>query len=331
MHRDHLVEPSISVQPQLQAPAGNVASESEETETANLLLEGPADPASERPQVRTPAEHRAGVPQPARIWPQLLSGLVGAVIAGAAGLAVVQYRLEPKLEALQAANAPAAAMPPAATPASAPEPTKPPDRGRQTDQPPSRAPNDAELVEQLGTRPPKSLALEEAVALSDARGRQRLAELSARQMAIDAKLGRTLLADARDPVLGRQILSKLAELPGPSSADVLYEIWRRGKRGEPATEFARALLFSREVYQKASPALRSALDLQLAESCEDYAALLPDVIAHADVRAMPVLNRLKLRWGCGPGNRQDCYRCLRRSNDLARAIVAARKRAGPRY
>ncbi|HET9954408.1 MAG TPA: hypothetical protein VFQ61_07885 [Polyangiaceae bacterium] len=129
-----------------------------------------------------------------------------------------------------------------------------------------------------------------------------------------------------DPETARVVLPAIAELPAPFAADLLYEVWTSSVARTETTELARAFLFSRDVRAKASPALSVALDLKLAESCDQYRAVLTRAVREGDRRSLPLLIRLQRRFGCGPNKRLDCYDCLRKGDDLEQAIKSVRER-----
>ncbi len=128
----------------------------------------------------------------------------------------------------------------------------------------------------------------------------------------------------------RTVLSALAALPGSFSVDLLYDAWVGTASRDETTELARALLYSKDVRPKASPALAVALDLRNAKTCEEHRAILPRAIEHADRRSLQFLNKLQRTTGCGPKKRDDCNPCLREGAELERAIKAARSRREPK-
>lgn len=133
-----------------------------------------------------------------------------------------------------------------------------------------------------------------------------------------------------NPETARIVLRAIAALPAPVSADLLYELWTGTVEKNETTELARALLLSRDVRPKASPALSVALDLRAAERCEDAKALLPRAIQDGDRRSFPLVIKLQRRYGCGPNKRADCYACLRDGDELENAIKAVKERREPR-
>jgi hypothetical protein len=128
----------------------------------------------------------------------------------------------------------------------------------------------------------------------------------------------------------RHMLGVIAAMPGPVSADLLYEIWTGTVLRNETTDLARALLLSQDVRPKASPALEVSLDLRQAERCEDSAKLLPRAIEHGDRRALHLLIKLTRRYGCGANKREDCYPCLRGSDALDQAVKAVKNRREPK-
>jgi hypothetical protein len=128
----------------------------------------------------------------------------------------------------------------------------------------------------------------------------------------------------------RLMLGVIAALPGPVSADLLYEVWTGTVIRNETTDLARALLLSQDVRPKASPALAVSLDLRQAERCEDHVKIIPRAVEHGDRRALHLLTKLSRRYGCGPNKRDDCYACLRDSDALDQAIKAVKNRREPK-
>ena len=122
----------------------------------------------------------------------------------------------------------------------------------------------------------------------------------------------------------------MAEAPGPLSADLLYEMWTGTVVRNGATELARSLVFSKEVRAKASAELAVALDLRIAETCEQNKALLPRVVDKGDRRSLALLAKLSRRFGCGANKRLDCYPCLRDDKAVDDAMTAVKKRREPK-
>ncbi|MBX3181109.1 MAG: serine/threonine protein kinase [Polyangiaceae bacterium] len=118
---------------------------------------------------------------------------------------------------------------------------------------------------------------------------------------------------------------------GGVGADLLYDVWVATKAKNEQTQLARSVLFTPEMQAKASPALKAALELREAATCQDYKKVLPAITLHGDTRTIRVLQRLTERRGCGFLKRGDCYPCLRSDNALSDAIAAAKKRPEPQF
>jgi hypothetical protein len=183
----------------------------------------------------------------------------------------------------------------------------------------------------------KDLATDEALAIARGKLAQDVAavkklreRLSADPgLAKDKKVIADLLRFAHGRETSQDALATMAALPGPLSADLVYEVWTGTAQRSEATELARAILLGKDVRPKASPALGIALDLREATTCEENLALLSKAIEHGDKRALVPINRLARRAGCGPNKKQDCYPCLRDGDLLKRAFNAVRVRREP--
>ncbi len=113
---------------------------------------------------------------------------------------------------------------------------------------------------------------------------------------------------------------------GAAGSDELYEL-AYGKH-HPAWTAARArkALSGQQVREQASPALKVALDLREAKTCEQKHALLPEAARVGDARALGELLPLTSRRGCGFANARDCHPCLRKDGQLGTAIKTIRAR-----
>jgi hypothetical protein len=189
----------------------------------------------------------------------------------------------------------------------------------------------------LVQKKPKDLGTDEALAI--ARGKVAQDVLAAKKLrerlsadpglAKDKKVVGDLLRFAHGRETTEDALATMAALPGPLSADLVYEVWTGTAEKSEATELARAILLGKDMRPKASPALSVALDLREATTCEESLALLSRAIEQGDKRALVPINRLARRTGCGPNKRQDCYPCLRDGDLLKKAFNAVRVRREP--
>jgi hypothetical protein len=202
------------------------------------------------------------------------------------------------------------------------------------------ATGDPAALASLEQKKPKDLGTDEAIAL--ARGRvardvaavKKLRERLAADpgLAKDKKIIADLLRFAHGRETSHDSLATMAALPGPLSADLVYEVWTGTAERSDATELARSILLGKDVRPKASPALSAALDLREATEamkCEESKALLSKAIEQGDKRALVPINRLARKTGCGPNKKQDCYPCLRDGDLIKRAFNAVRVRREP--
>jgi hypothetical protein len=121
----------------------------------------------------------------------------------------------------------------------------------------------------------------------------------------------------------------LEEHMGPRGADKLYDLAYGPAAATQPRIAARArtgLQFS-STLNKATPALRIALQVRAAQGCEEVAQLLRRVRDVGDERSAAQLRPFEKTDGCKGG---DCYPCMRGNADLANAIMASEKRTGPR-
>lgn len=193
-------------------------------------------------------------------------------------------------------------------------------------------------TEALEARRAEELTKEEALAVAAARQKREVARVVLLRQKVardpglfkDAGTLSELRRAAEDPLTAPDALAAMAEAPGPLSADLLYELWTGTVARSRATELARSLVFSKEVRAKASPALAVALDLRIAETCEQNRELLPRVLEEGDRRSLGLLAKLSRRFGCGANKRLDCYACLREDSALDDALGAVKKRREPK-
>lgn len=193
-------------------------------------------------------------------------------------------------------------------------------------------------TEALEARHAEELTKDEALALASARRQREVARVALLRQKLtrdpglfkDAATLAELRRAAEDPLTAPDALTAMAEAPGPLSADLLYEMWTGTVVRNGATELARSLVFSKEVRAKASPELAIALDLRIAETCEQNHELLPRVTEKGDRRSLALLAKLSRRFGCGPNKRLDCYPCLRDDKAVDDAMAAVKKRREPK-
>jgi hypothetical protein len=264
----------------------------------------------------------------------LLLALGSAFAAAAVSNPDTVGRLKDPPAPAPSASALAEAAPSPVASASEPIPAPEPAVTTQTPALPASA-TDAEALE---ARKAEELTKDEALALAAARRSREVTRIAQLRQKLsrdpglfkDAALMTELRRAAEDPLTAPDALSAMAEAPGPISADLLYEMWTGTVARNSATELARSLVFSKEVRAKASPELAIALDLRIAETCEQNRALLPRVLEKADRRSLSLLAKLARRYGCGPNKRLDCFACLREDKAVEDAMAAVKKRREPK-
>jgi len=272
------------------------------------------------------------VPLWSLLTPMLLLLSLGSAFVAAAVSSSSDVATGPAASAATPVSAAPSAPLPSATEV-APEPPAP------LDQAAPALPANAPDAEALEARRAEELSKDEALQLAAARRQRevtRVAQLR-QKLARDPGLFKdsTTLAELRraaeDPLTAPDALSAMAEAPGPLSADLLYEVWTGTVARNSATELARSLVFSKEVRAKSSPGLAVALDLRIAETCEQNRELLPRVRDKGDRRSLALLAKLSRRYGCGPNKRADCYACLRDDKAAVEdAMTAVKKRREPK-
>jgi len=203
---------------------------------------------------------------------------------------------------------------------------------------PPPAPALAAEAEALEARRAEELSKDDALKLASARRQRELDQVAQLRQRLardpglfkDAANLAELRRAAEDPLTAPDALTAMTDAPGSLSADLLYELWTGTVARNSATELARALVFSKEVRAKSSPELSIALELRMAETCEQNKELLPRVIEKGDKRSLSLLAKLSRRFGCGPNKRLDCYPCLRESKLIDEAMLAVKKRREPK-
>jgi len=193
---------------------------------------------------------------------------------------------------------------------------------------------------QLQGKAPETLSSSELLQLAEGRVEQERAAAHALRLKLagapalgkDKASQTELMRLAADPDTSREALAAMAGLEAPLAADLLYEVWTGTAVRNDTTELARTLVYSTDVRPKASPALGVALELRLAETCEQYRTALPKALKDGDRRSLHLLSKLVNKRGCGPKKTEDCFACLREQPDeLVATINAVKSRRPPSY
>jgi hypothetical protein len=206
------------------------------------------------------------------------------------------------------------------------------------------ASGDYKALDELKERAPDARSAEETLALARGRSHNKGAALEGFEKEIkknpDLLKNHDQLQRLRDFLTDRETTnlaaSVIVALPGPLGPDLLFEaVGAKGPR--ETSQLAEELLATKEVREKASPALGVALELLRAKECDEFKTLLPKVSETGDRRTLPALIKLANKRGCGDTKQDDCYACLRdldkdkKAIDLGDAITAVKRKAPPKY
>ena len=127
------------------------------------------------------------------------------------------------------------------------------------------------------------------------------------------------------------VLEFVAAHLGSHGADMLFHVWSSTSRKTLATERAKELLDSSDVQKNMSEALRLALELREAKTCEDRRKLMPRLEKYGDERSMIPMREMAKTRGCGRSKKEDCYPCLREDSQFKDALTQVAMRNAPRY
>jgi hypothetical protein len=113
---------------------------------------------------------------------------------------------------------------------------------------------------------------------------------------------------------------------GSRGADIAYDLVTTEKVRPWVQTRAETFLQSKSFEKVATPGLRAIVKLRYAGGCEEKRAAFAELKKTSDERALFELVPLQDKSGCGARKKDDCYPCLRTSNDLDDAITAVRSR-----
>jgi hypothetical protein len=238
------------------------------------------------------------------------------------------------------ATASVSAPPPPASSAPPPPPPPPPKSLAE-----KAIEGDLAAFKQLEGKATRERTSEETLALVQGELVQKqkaLAEL-ARKTELVAAFGKsedtqkTFTEAVKDPRQSTASLEILAKMSGPMGPDYLYKVYRLPQRHPLTEKLALDLLLSKDIYGKASDALKIVLDMDQAiqaesKDCPGMIKLLVRAQADADTRAFRPIASLNSKRGCGDNKLQDCWECLRDGEGkdaMADAIKLARKNKAP--
>ncbi|HYJ11853.1 MAG TPA: hypothetical protein VEX18_22670 [Polyangiaceae bacterium] len=113
---------------------------------------------------------------------------------------------------------------------------------------------------------------------------------------------------------------------GSRGADIAYDLVTTPNVRPWVQARAETFLQSPAFEKVATLNLRAIVKLRYSAGCEEKRVLLLDLKKESDERALFELVPLQDRTGCGARKKDDCYPCLRTSNELDDTIAAVRKR-----
>jgi serine/threonine-protein kinase len=144
----------------------------------------------------------------------------------------------------------------------------------------------------------------------------------------DAQVATALFKAAQAKASSDASFALLEGPMGSRGADILYDLATTKGVRQNIKQRAAAWLKTKEFDRASSPALNIAVALRHAVSCQQKHALLLRAKNVGDERALPELQKLEARTGCGRRKRDDCYACLRKDDRLKQAITAVQARKG---
>jgi hypothetical protein len=113
---------------------------------------------------------------------------------------------------------------------------------------------------------------------------------------------------------------------GPRGADIAYDLVTTPNVRPWVQTRAETFLQSNAFDTVATPNLRAIVKVRYSAGCDEKRALLVNIKKESDERALFELVPLQDRAGCGARKKDDCYPCLRSSNELDDTIAAVRGR-----
>jgi serine/threonine-protein kinase len=113
---------------------------------------------------------------------------------------------------------------------------------------------------------------------------------------------------------------------GSRGADIAYDLVTTPNVRPWVQARAETFLQSPAFEKVATPGLRAIVKLRYSAGCDEKKTLLSTLKKDSDERALFELVPLQDKSGCGARKKDDCYPCLRTSNDLDDTISAVRTR-----
>jgi len=139
-----------------------------------------------------------------------------------------------------------------------------------------------------------------------------------------------LLQAAQDPEAQKIVLNLAQTVLGAHGVELIWILWANAKQQRDQQETAdklrkQLIILSR----RASPALRTAIELDYYQSCPALEPVVARAAKYADQRSLGALLTLQKQTGCGPRQEYDCTPCVRAEGILQSAIARARSTPAP--
>jgi serine/threonine protein kinase len=116
---------------------------------------------------------------------------------------------------------------------------------------------------------------------------------------------------------------------GSKGADIIYDLVVTPGVRKEVKQRGEDFFKSPRFAEQASAALKVAVGLRAATSCEKARGLLPEAQSSGDERALKLLRRYESAVGCGRRGKRDCNPCMRQDSRLRDAVRAIEQRSKP--
>lgn len=144
----------------------------------------------------------------------------------------------------------------------------------------------------------------------------------------DVEVGQNVVLACQNEVSAEAAYEVLETRMGTRGLDLLYWLAFDSKATGKYQLRAAKVLAKKEVRERGSPALRIALELRTAGTCEGKYKLLDRARTEGDRRALVLLQPLFHDRGCGFLSMGDCWKCMRRGPLLATTVKEIEARVG---
>jgi serine/threonine protein kinase len=152
-----------------------------------------------------------------------------------------------------------------------------------------------------------------------------------RDLRNDPGLLTDLLDAAEDPKAFRIVLNLAETILGRHGVDLIWLLWEDSRVNPERTEQTEKLEKKLVILsRRASPALRTAIELNFTKNCEKLLEVLKRAATDADSRSLNRLSTLTSTTGCGPEHNDDCFSCLRNNPLLEQAVAQAKRTPAPK-